>query len=704
MSAPWHFDTETSLIGPASLAPPLVVCQFAWADEQEQIVHVRDPACRREIIRGLEYGVIDAHNLAYDACVIMAKWPDLVPLVFECYERDGAVCTQQQAKLLAIGRGVFKQQKAFGYALDKALRFIGSDFVVDKSDPYRLRWGEYLDTPLDRIPEGAIKYALDDVRAQRILCQGQERYALERGIPLEDRFRQARGALWLRLLECNGIRVDPARVEAYIVSVSETLDHDREVCLDNGLIRFEGGRWVKTPANAMERMIRLCREAEEIDLPVTESGEELIREELGLGPKEQIPLGASWKVLAKYGHGTSTKGKKRLGISLNEDACQLYGDEELEAFQRFSTASLQVKRAERLLTAAKLGLPIQASFDPCKETGRTGCSQGDPRKTIAEQAEPVMAYGSQMHNPAKDKKITRKDGSTFVRKGTRECFVPREGCGFLSTDWAGAEAAAIAQICHWIPSIGFSRMGEVINAGGNLPTEFGAMIDGIPAKEAYDMKKAGGPEWKLFNSKTRQAAKIAIYGYFANMGPAKLKLQARKQYNYEMTEAYAAELKQKLFAFAPELPLYFKWVSAQLSGPRDEKRGSVLQFKSGRLRANCWYTELANTTFQGLVADVFKDAGFRIAKEMYVKKDSPLFGFRKVNQVHDDILSEGPIPRLSEAGKLQAKIMRDVWHEWCPDVQADCEPAAMIGGWLKDAEAVWDADGNLVPWDRRESA
>jgi hypothetical protein len=361
-----------------------------------------------------------------------------------------------------------------------------------------------------------------------------------------------------------------------------------------------------------------------------------------------------------------------------------------------------------LYVAALAGKPIQARFTALQDSGRTSCSQGDHKGTGA-----PSAFGSQLHNPAKDKKVTRKDGTTFVRKGTREMMVARDGHAFLTTDWEGAEASGVAQVCIWTPGVGFSRMAEVINAGGNLPTEFGAMIQGISRDEAYAIRKAGGEGKKKFDAGPRQAAKIALYGYFANMGAAKLQLQARKQYRVDMSLEDAQRYKELLKVFAPELPLFWEWGQHMLDTPtgktdqfgRPERVCSrFAQFWSGRVRGMLHYSELLNTTFQGLVADLFKLAGWRLYKEMYTglywddrPGRSPLFSCRKVNAPHDDFLVECPLDILHEAGQRQAEVMRETTREVCPDVDFRVEPAACVR-WYKDAEPRFE-NGRLVPWE-----
>lgn len=700
-------DTEGCLLIPGCQAPPLVCQQFKVDDGEPQLIHVKDPAFARTVDYAIDHCLWSFHNLAHDVVSLMA-WGgyEVTARLFDLLDRDKATCTILRHRLLDIAKGRGKGAAKRGYSLDVVAKSLGCAQYINKEDPWRMRYGELIDVRVSQWPAEAKQYALNDAVAQYQVHTAQDVNAAKYGIPLVDQFRQARAAVWLRLIECHGIMVDPVRVEEYMDGVQTSLDADREVCQLAGLVRGDGTKDIKAAARYM---IWCCREGEEDDLPLTDTGEKHFRAWLGIDPRDtktRPPIGATWKWYETF--------RPEKGISLDEEACQDYGDETLEAYQRYGTSTGQISRAMRLYTAAKRGIPIQPRYGVCADSGRTTCSQGD----VKGQKIPT-AFGAQLHNPAKDKKVKRllppgwvEQGENYVnpltgetkkkifeRKGTRECFIPRPGHAFLSTDWEGAEASAVAQVCIWTPGIGFSRMGDIINRGGNLPTEFGALIAGIPTEQAYELRKKGGEAKKTFDAGPRQSAKIALYGYFGGMGPRKLKWQAKKLYGVVMTETYAAELRQKLFQFAPEIPLFHRWGSQQLRG---KETTTFTQYVSGRVRGGCWYSALLNSTFQGLISEAIKGAGWQIAREMYVDRTSPLFGCRQVNEVHDDILSEVPLERIHEAGTRQAAIMVEWGRKWCPDVALRCEPAAMLR-WYKDAEAVW-RDGRLQLWHPPEKA
>jgi hypothetical protein len=706
----FSMDTETCLLAPGLQAPPLVCLQFKVDGGPAQLIHRTDPALKRVVEYALQRANWNGHNLVYDVAVLMAAFPDLIPLFFDLFDDDGAVCTIVVQKLLDIARGRFKLASTRGYGMDRVAAAHKLSHAVNKEDPYRLTYGELIHTPITLWNEGQLGYALNDVDVQDAVYLAQQEYARSRGVPLADQYRQTRAALWLHLIACRGIRVDPQRCEEYLANVRATLEIDREICAELALVRPDGSR---DTTRAQEWMVQLCREAEEDDLPITEAGERQVRAALGLQDKQPIPKAGTWKALELLGGKVGAKG---LAICLNEDACKEYGDEVLEAYQRYSTGTTQLARAERLYVAARSGLPIQSRFGSLQDTGRTSCSQGDVKgeKTPS-------AIGSQLQNPAKDKKVRRKQmagwvvdptdpkkflnpitGETkaivFTRKGTRELFVPRTGFWFCSTDYGSMEMCGFAQVCIW--TVGFSRLAEVLNAGRDPHVELGATLAKISVDEAYARRKGErGEALKAeFDNKYRQLAKIANFGFQGGMGPAKLALSARKQYDVVITVAEAKELREAWLVTWPEARAYFKWVSARLTGPKDNQLGVAEQFKSGRVRAGCWYSAFANTLFQGFCADIAKEAGWTIAREMYARPESPLYGSYQVNFLHDEMFSELVIERAHEAAMRQAQIQIQVAEAWGPDVRWSCEPA-LSTRWYKSAEAVYNRAGRLIPWE-----
>ncbi len=617
------WDSETFLITPGLQAPP-AVC-FQWCDDsgEAQIVHVRD--ARPLIEQWFSNERVVLHNAGFDCAVVCAQWPDLTPLVFQAYAEDRVTCTQIRERLIAIATGRGKQKLPYDLG-SISKRYDGPE--LNKADPWRMRYAELLPLPVDQWPEEARAYALNDALATRHVYQAQEAFA----DLLLDQYRQARAGFWLRLMECWGLRTDPAQVARYLEQVQVGLVADRKLATDAGLLRPDGTRNTKA---AQEYMRKLC-EAEGAEPPLTDGG----------------------------------------AVSLAEEAIEEYADDVLEAYANYATAKTRVARAEKLQHS-----PIQASFNVLVDTGRTSCRQGNYKGEST-----PSAWGFQVQNPSKD-------------KGLRECFIARPGCALVSIDYDALELHTFAQVCLW--ALGQSKLADVLNEGRDPHTELAATLAGISVEAAYQAKK----EDKSFNGGYRFFAKAANFGFPGGMGPAKFVKSLVKQAvhggdeatikrakNYD--EADARQLRDAWMQTWPEARPYFQWINSLLNG---QETTTITHFVSKRVRGGVYYTQACNSFFQGLGADIKKDAFFRIAREAYCDRSSPLWGTRTVNDVHDEWIGEVPLGRLHEAAFRARDILVQTAEEWCPDLKYTAEPAAMLA-WSKSAEKVISPDGKLTPW------
>jgi hypothetical protein len=128
-------------------------------------------------------------------------------------------------------------------------------------------------------------------------------------------------------------------------------------------------------------------------------------------------------------------------------------------------------------------------------------------------------------------------------------------------------------------------------------------------------------------------------------------------------------------------------------GSRDLQRavipGRTISIPTGRIRANCTYTESRNWPFQALAADGAKLALYSLIRA----------GYRVVAFIHDEVLVEVP-----EAADYRAdadaisNIMVAAMRRVCPDVEIRSEYAVMRR-WRKDAKAVYNEHGWLIPYE-----
>src|SRR6266542_6921819 len=97
-------DCETELIAAGRLAPPLVCMSVADATDSYELFHHTEA---REVVEALLEGdsLLVGDNVAFDFSVFAAKWPDLLPLIFEVYAADRVSDTEVREKLNHIAMG-----------------------------------------------------------------------------------------------------------------------------------------------------------------------------------------------------------------------------------------------------------------------------------------------------------------------------------------------------------------------------------------------------------------------------------------------------------------------------------------------------------------------------------------------------------------------------------------------------------------------
>lgn len=332
------FDTETALIVPGRLAPPLV-CVSIYDGETPELWHANDPKTKARVTEILNTEVV-GHNVAFDMAVFAAKWPDLLPTIFRAYEENRVTDTMLREKLQHIGLGVYRGYKKvngetvkLGYSLaDIAKRRLNRD--LDKTT-WRTGYFDLLPLPLHEWPEGARQYAIYDAMTTYAIWQDQQGEGKEL---LEDQYRQARAAWWLHLASAWGLKTDATAVEKFRQEVQAELGEAQNICVQAGIVRKNGTRDTKAAGRLMEHV---CHQRGQL-VPRTEKG----------------------------------------AIALDRASCEELNHPVLSAYARLSSLSKQLSTDLPLL-AAGVHKPIQARFETLLETGRTSSSpniQNLPRK------------------------------------------------------------------------------------------------------------------------------------------------------------------------------------------------------------------------------------------------------------------------------------------------------------------------------------
>lgn len=351
------------------------------------------------------------------------------------------------------------------------------------------------------------------------------------------------------------------------------------------------------------------------------------------------------------------------------------------------------------------------------------------------------------------------------RGGIRQCIEPRPRRVFSTTDYEAGELITHAQSCLWI--VGESALATALLNKVKPHNALGAQILGID----YDEFNRRYAEKDRTCVDVRQACKPANFGFPGRMGPVTLVKQQRKQgpdtphpsgpiwieledgtrvrgykglrFCLLMTGAQrcgevkvtswgrrtfsptckacieaATWLREGWLKRWPENEPYFAHIEEA-----EEAGGMIAQHVSKRLRTPSPKergvgNSLANGYFQGLLADLAKDALCAVTRECYVPVvvDDPSSQFhgevtplyRSVTRIplfaHDELIGEHDDALAHEGATRIGEIMVGKMREWCPDLApaANAEPALMTR-WYKSAAPIYH-DDRLVPWEPSHNA
>lgn len=674
----FSWDLETHRVQPGLLTPPTVVGSWSkpgagkyetgytcstgsFGDERRlECVSFFEENINRSSI------IWVGANIVYDFGVMLAERPDLLPLVWKAYKEARVMDVQIGCTLNAIHDGRMRDGDLFRYdgTMIQSGRYSLEEVVKetlyrgDAKQNDRFRESYYLleQLPISKWPHDAKQYPLDDTQnalesAEVIL----KKYKNQHDLPA-----QAHAAFCIHLGAIWGLRTDPRRMEDFEREVTAHLRELQEFAKDQGFMRAKSkkpdAKWSVHKKAVQEVVFK----AYEGNPPTTPSGE----------------------------------------VSMSRETLMDSGDEVLERFAELGKWQKLSSYIPTLQAASKH--PLNIYSNPLLSTGRV--SQDGLLLMIPRQ-------------PAKD-----KTGSVIPNTNVRNCFVARDGGAISSCDYAAVELSTLGQVCIW--TVGSSDLADVINRGMDPHCVLGADLINTSYEDFYH-------RYKVLKDKgcglIRQAGKAGNFGFPGMMGPESFvvaqkkqgfsvcewffhdgacKRQKRKLCEVQGAEvmlctrciAQASVVKSTYLKRWSEVPKYWKWVTGEL-----DANGAVTQFISNRVRGDPSGPAAANTLFQGLAADGAKRALVAMTEEMYLDESSHLFGSRLLNFIHDETLCEIPLAKLHEAAYRQAAVMVEQMKLVVPDVAIKVEPAAMLY-WDKEAEAVHDSNGRLIPWQPKLKA
>jgi DNA polymerase I-like protein with 3'-5' exonuclease and polymerase domains len=252
----------------------------------------------------------------------------------------------------------------------------------------------------------------------------------------------------------------------------------------------------------------------------------------------------------------------------------------------------------------------------------------------------------------------------------REAVVPRPGYLFLIIDYAAIELRTLAAVCQ--QRYGFSKLADVIRAEIDPHSYTAAMFTGVSLEQFQQLPN---------KKQLRQQAKAVNFGIPGGLGAAALATYAKHTYGVQMTVSQATKFRTMLTEQVyPELRLY---LGTDYTEPQD-----TVCTLTGRVRKGVTYTMARNTPFSGLAADGAKLAMWQLLRA----------GYRIVAFIHDEFIIELPADadHTAQARHIE-RICCGSMQQLVGSIPVECE-YALAERWYKQAAAVWDADGKLIPW------
>ena len=273
----------------------------------------------------------------------------------------------------------------------------------------------------------------------------------------------------------------------------------------------------------------------------------------------------------------------------------------------------------------------------------------------------------------------------------RGCIVPSPGMVFCAIDFSQLELCSLSQVIKEnLPHVE-PEMLNAINAGLDLHCLTGSTIAGIPYDEFIDNLS----DYKEY----RQMAKAANFGFPGGLGNKTFKDFAKASYGLILDDKTVAKIKKAYFKTFPDVRAYLDNIESYLTDTDEGTFYRCEQLFTDRVRMvkKEKYCAAANTFFQGLAADGIKHALIK-AFEYCWFEDKECY---PIMIIHDEIIFELPEDAdMSPRASVLSEIMVNAMQTWLPDVTNIQAAPALMKRWEKEAEPVFDKEGDLIIWER----
>ncbi len=687
-------DSETCLIAPGDITPPLVCVSTCYRDAAGNLVtelFTRDEGVEvyRRLLSDKRY-VIIIHNGPFDLAVACNEDPTLVPLVFDALREGRIICTITVQKLIDVALGQRKFRKPIdGYTLRRVVKatdnlaelidiYYGEH--VEKADTWRKSYGLLRGFPLSSWPASARIYAMKDAEYHLRLYEAQLRFIKAKWGVLPDQDPRQRGAWALALMGGWGFRSEREATERFIAHCNAEIEkmqrvlhaHSAEDCViggcdhkESGIIKIDNTRCMAEIRRRVEHDLK----ARGIPVPMTD-------------PSEKFPDGQV-KTDEETLHRTNDPKLHLLADSLTfEKHRGQWGPVLLEGTRR----------------------PICCKYNILVDNGRTSCG-GDRTQDKGKKR-----GATNIQNPP--------------RKGeVRGCVVPRKGWLICSTDADTVELRANAQNC--LELVGFSKMAEAIqnqfyHGGPDLHVVLGAGVAGISAAEAHRLHN----DDDVVFANVRQLSKHGNFAFAGGAGAPMFVVMARG-FGIKLGETpeeelmKSANLRRVWFDTWPEEVPYFKLIGDMIAAGRRrtkgvQLKGTIKQLMSGRIRGDASFTAGANSFFSGRVADAMVEVLWRLSEECYTGRCTTqhvhgqasslctyagrtiIEGSRPIAFLHDEPLVEHPEDGSeTDRAERQRQLMVETLNKWMNRVPCT-STAVLMRRWQKGAKPL-TVNGKLLP-------